>query len=172
MNQKTGVYNAIIKVTKREPESGVKFELSDQEKKDVLAELNDRFMDCTIEYRGKFNRDTIEKYTPGLLNNWLRKDERLNGGGKYVPKNPGIRQGSGDGKMKAMRQLLSTLKDDNERKIVQAEIDKRKLELKPEVKIELANLPENLRHLVPQDKIKVAEAKVETAPAAEETAAS
>jgi len=40
----------------------------------------------------------LRSYCSGLQSNWLRKDTRLNGGVKYVAKNPGSRAGSTDPK--------------------------------------------------------------------------
>ena len=91
---------------------------------------------------------TIRKYVPGLTNNWLRKDSRLNGGGKYVPKNPGSRSGSGDESIKAMKTLLSLTTDASAKVEIQAAIDARQLELKPKVEVNIEALPESLRYLL------------------------
>jgi hypothetical protein len=83
-----------------------------------------------------------------LVNNWVRKDTRLNGGTKYIPTNPGSRTGSGDEKLKNLRILLTMVPDDV-KPAVQVEIDKRVEELKPKAQdINLEMIPENLRHLV------------------------
>jgi len=88
------------------------------------------------------------KYIPGLVNNWLRKDTRLNGGTQYVTKRPGSRTGSGDESIKAMRTLLSMTDDPDAKLAIQQEINKRVAELKPKQEIKVEALPESLRHLV------------------------
>jgi hypothetical protein len=94
--------------------------------------------------------EQLNKYIPGLVNNWLRKDQRLNGGTTYVPKNPGSRSGSGDEAIKAMKTLLSITSDEDAKQAIQLEIDKRLSELKPKATVDVSKLPESLRHLVQQ----------------------
>jgi len=96
---------------------------------------------------GQTTADLI-KYIPGLVNNHVRKDLRLNGGTKYETKNPGSRAGSGDEALKAMRLLLSMTEDVDAKAAIQSEIDKRLGELKPKAVINVDVLPESLRHLV------------------------
>lgn len=90
------------------------------------------------------------KYIPGLVNNWVRKDKRLNGNTTYTAKNPGSRQGSGDEMVKNMRALLSTLSDPEQKAQVQAAIDDRLKSLKPKLTVDVSKIPESLRHLVKQ----------------------
>lgn len=90
----------------------------------------------------------VMKYIPGLVNNHVRKDGRLNGGVKYEAKNPGSRTGSGDESLKAMRTLLSVTVDPDAKRQIEDAIDARVEELKPKVTINAAALPESLRHLV------------------------
>lgn len=97
---------------------------------------------------GGQDNDALLKYIPSLVNNHVRKDLRLNGGVKYEAKNPGSRSGSGDESVKAMRALLAITTDAAAKVAIQAEIDKRVLELKPKVEIKVDALPESLRHLV------------------------
>lgn len=90
----------------------------------------------------------LRKYIPGLVNNWVRKDSRMNGGVKYTPKNPGSRTGSGDETLKNLRLLLTMVADDA-KPAVQAEIDKRIEELRPKaITINESAIPESLRHLL------------------------
>lgn len=100
---------------------------------------------CVKSSGGQSDEDLL-KYIPGLTNNWVRKDLRLNGGAKYVPKNPGSRSNGGDEVMKNLRLLLQSVTDESARQAVQAEIDKRAEQLKP--KIDLSLLPDSLKHLV------------------------
>ncbi len=90
------------------------------------------------------------KYIPGLVNNWIRKDPDLNGGAKYVPKNPGSRTGTGDATLVSLKALLQMLPaGDENRGAVELAIKERTEELKPKaVVIDASKLPEHLRHLV------------------------
>lgn len=90
----------------------------------------------------------VSKYIPGLVNNHVRKDTRLNGGTKYETKRPGSRTGSGDKTLQAMKQLLSVTVDADGRAEIQKAIDARIQELKPKAQIDIEALPEALRHLV------------------------
>lgn len=91
----------------------------------------------------------LKKYIPGLVNNWVRKDLRLNGGVKYEAKNPGSRSGNADEKLKNLRVLLSMVTDAEAKAAVQVEIDKRIEELRPKATaINIEAIPESLRHLV------------------------
>lgn len=92
---------------------------------------------------------SLRKYIPGLVNNWVRKDPRMNGGTKYEPKRPGSRAGTGDEGIKAMRTLLAMTHDETVKAKIQVEIDKRLAELKPKQELNVAALPESLRHLIP-----------------------
>jgi len=91
---------------------------------------------------------SLLKYIPGLVNNWCRKDLRLNGGIKYTPKNPGSRTGTQDESIRAMKTLLSLTTDPEAKLAIEAEIAKRVEELKPKVTVDVTKLPESLRHLV------------------------
>lgn len=97
---------------------------------------------------GGQDESSVMKYIPGLVNNHVRKDARLNGGTKYVAKNPGSRTGSGDESVKAMRTLLSVTTDPDAKAQIQAAIDTRIASLKPKQTINVDALPEALRHLV------------------------
>lgn len=97
------------------------------------------------------DESALRTYCSGLTSNWLRKDKRLNGGMKYVAKNPGSRVGSSDPQLKAMRVLLSTQEDPARRAEIQGFIDARvasiKASKKPAKTVNVADLPEELRHL-------------------------
>lgn len=92
----------------------------------------------------------VRKYVVGMVDNTFRKDKRMNGGVKYVPKNPGSRAGLGDPALKACRDLLSITEDPAAREAIQASIDARLAELQKEkaakaVTINPDDLPEELR---------------------------
>lgn len=145
MNQKDAVFAAIVSVLGHTPTTAV--ELTESQKPLVYDILVKGFMNGEIAYKSDFDEAIIRKYVPGLVNNWMRKDKRLNGNTEYQAKNPGSRTGAGDERLKALRALLAAVPDDV-KPTVQAEIDKRLEELKPSKTINVAALPEHLRHLV------------------------
>jgi|ERR1019366_3501639 hypothetical protein len=83
----------------------------------------------------------LRSYCSGLQSNWIRKDPRLNGGVKYVAKNPGSRAGSTDPQIKAMRTLLQTRTDlsSDDRAEIQTMIDSRVAEIKPAKSVTLTD---------------------------------
>jgi len=104
LSQKEGVYNAVVAFHNDNGlsfEDGNKVEFSKDDRATVIGIIYEAFNAGEIDMstEAKTNFDTPEKlktYTNGLLSNWLRKDVRLNGGSKYVAKNPGSRAGQGD----------------------------------------------------------------------------
>lgn len=127
MKQKDAVYQAVVSVTGFSGE-GV-CEPTREQKQVIHSILIEGFKNGEIELSRTYTDQEMRNYVTGLLNNWLRKDERLNGGGKYVPKNPGSRAGTGDAQLKALRALLSTLTDPADRAEVQKHIDARVAEI-------------------------------------------
>lgn len=149
VNQKESVFNCIKSV--KEFEVGNKVVLNQNEKETVIEMLCVGFETNSIEMsergRKKYvgNRVELRKYVVGLLNNWLRKDLRLNGNEKYKTKNPGSRVS--DSVLKNLKLLKQTLSDDDEIKKVDEVIEKRKNELseKKKVLIDLDKIPVELR---------------------------
>lgn len=149
VKQKDAVFNAVCTV-KGASEFTSAVELSKEERASVQSSLIAGFQAGNITYQGDATDSTkLSSYVSGLVSNWLRKDKRLNGNVAYVAKNPGTRTGAGDESLKAMRTLLSATADEDARAEIQAEIDKRVSELKPKKVINVAALPESLRHLAP-----------------------
>jgi len=73
----------------------------------------------------------VRSYVSGLVNNWFRKDTRLNGGAKYVTKAPGSRAGAGDEQLKALKALRATKSDDADAlTVIDAAIANRQTEIK------------------------------------------
>jgi hypothetical protein len=144
MNQKEATYNAVMNVVGS-------FEGACQPSKEQRAQVNailfEGFRAGTIELDREFDDKGLKAYCSGLQSNWLRKDNRLNGGVKYTAKNPGSRAGSGDASLKAMRALLSTTTDASEIEEIQSFIDKRVGELKKTtvVTINVDDLPAELK---------------------------
>ena len=92
MTQKEAVFSATVNVVGE-------FEGAYTPTKEQRAQVNNilfqGFRAETIELDRTYNDSELKAYVSGLQSNWLRKDSRLNGGIKYVPKNPGSRAGSG-----------------------------------------------------------------------------
>ncbi len=154
MTQNEAVVKAVVavfgnngKLDGAVPETG---KWTDAQKQLVHAMVLESFKsgECVKASGGQTEADLI-KYIPGLVNNHVRKDLKLNGGVKYEAKNPGIRAGTGDEAIKAMRTLLSITADPKAKAAIQSEIDKRLAELKPKQVIKAELLPESLRHLIP-----------------------
>lgn len=161
VNQKQAVKNAVMSVFKAD---GIQYTLggevsaldiiSDIQKTKVTNRVVEGFLSNEVEMstegKEKYFGDTKElrKYTVGLVNNWLRKDPEFNNGKTYSPKNPGSRQGQGDAQLKALRQLLKSTTDEEAISEIEVAIEQRIAELKPKAEIDVAALPEHLRHLV------------------------
>jgi len=96
----------------------------------------------------------VRTYVVGMVNNWFRKSTELNGGTKYAPKNPGVRQGSSDPQLKELKLLRKALIERNAQPEAVAKVDEaiaqRLSEIKPQSKIEvdLSKIPEHLRDLL------------------------
>ena len=124
-------------------------EWSNEQKVSVHRNILGMFLSGLVNKNsGGSDEVTLMKYIPGLTNNWVRKDTRLNGGTQYVPKNPGSRTGSGDEQLKNLKVLLTMVTDDA-KVAVQVEIDKRIEVLRPKPQmLNIDAIPESLRHLI------------------------
>ncbi len=147
MNQKTATYNAIQSVI--DFTDGTKIDMTKDQKAEVKAILVQQFKDGEIELKSE--QEDLGKYVNGLINNWLRKDKRLNGNVEYKAKNPGSRAGQGDTQIKNLRLLLKTDIDESAKAEVQQAITARLAELKPEkqIVVDAEAIPEHLKHLIP-----------------------
>lgn len=148
MNQKTAVYAAVVahcEITNNKAEVG-------DNKSLIINALIEGFEANAIELsekaRTKYigDRKALKSYVGGLLNNWLRKDTRLNGGDKYVTKKPGSRAGASDEVIKNLKALAATLEGDQLEAVNEA-IEKRKAEIKTTktVEIDYDLIPQSLR---------------------------
>lgn len=115
--QKDAAFKVIVEVTGFDG-SG-KCEPTKAHRETIIATLVGMFEAGQIELSSP--QEDLKGYVSGLVSNWLRKDTRLNGGTKYIAKNPGTR--SQDPVLKNMRVLLATLTDPMDQAVVQAEID-------------------------------------------------
>src|ERR1039458_3845130 len=107
MKQKEAVYNAILNVMGK-IEGDVSATITKEQRASVNQILFQGFRNEEIDLDREFDDAALKVYISGLTSNWLRKDNRLNGGVKYVAKNPGSRAGAGDETLKAIRALKST----------------------------------------------------------------
>jgi hypothetical protein len=149
-SQGEAVFQAVCEVIGGDPDGKVilrKDELAAVHSKVLLA-----FTSGQTVHSKSPNEATLLKYIPGLVNNWLRKDKRLNGGVQYAAKNPGSRTRSGDESVRAMRTLLSVTTDVEAKQQIQLAIDERLALIKPKTTavIDPSKLPEALRRFVPQ----------------------
>jgi len=150
MNQKEAVYKAVTAVKKTQSFDGP-VTLSRDERDQVSKLVAESFTKGEVAFAdGPREGKELSSYVSGLISNWLRKDNRLNGGVQYQPKNPGARTGSGDEAVKAMRALMQATTDPTAKKEIQAEIDKRLAALKPRKEIDINQIPEHLRKYVMQ----------------------
>jgi hypothetical protein len=145
ISQGEAVFQAVVTVCGAQDG---KYEPTEAQLKQIHEMVVGMFLSGVTVHSKDPDEAQLRKYVPGLTNNWLRKDKRLNGGTKYVAKNPGSRSGSGDESIKAMRTLLSITTDANAKAEIQKAIEVRQAELKPKVEVNVDALPESLRHLV------------------------
>jgi len=146
-NQKTATYDAIKSVINFT--DGDRVELTKDQKAKVKSILVEGFESGEIELKSE--QEDLNKYVNGLINNWLRKDTRLNGGTQYKIKNPGSRTGNTDPQVKNLRLLKKTVTDADALADIEAAIVARLAEIKPEkvVQVDAEAIPEELRHLIP-----------------------
>lgn len=129
---------------------GVK--LSDAQRKEVMDLVVAGLVSGDIEMsdKARAKHDTEAKmrvYASGLVTNWLNKSKELNGGVKYVAKNPGARSGSDEFKQAvALKKYLTEKGLD-----IPAELEKFITEhtpVKTEKVADVSALPEHLQRLV------------------------
>lgn len=149
ISQGEAVFQAVSKVFNTESGKAVPptTEWTSEQSAQVNAAVLAMFVSGATTHKKNPSEAELKKYIPGLVNNWVRKDRRMNGGSKYETKRPGSRTGTGDESIKAMRTLLASVTDSKDKATIQAAIDARIAELKPKKEIDLSALPESLRHL-------------------------
>ena len=158
MSQKQAIINAVLSFYPNYEMGGevtLKSILTKESKETIRKTLFEGFRAGKISFESKAellaNDSYLNKYVSSLLDNWVRKLPDFNNGGIYAIKNPGSRSGSSDLQVKNMRALLKKPGLTAEQKVeIQAAIDSRLVEIKPESKVEIDvnQIPENLRHLV------------------------
>lgn len=160
MNQKEATYTAITNALEN---SGIKFveftdvkkllthEIKSNIRHNLFQDFRAGHIEVSDDFKHKINDDSeLKKYVAGLISNWLRKDKRLNGNVPHQIQNPGVRVGQGDSQVKELRKLLKRVKGTDVEAKVKSALDNRIAEVKAakEPKINVDNLPENLRKLV------------------------
>ena len=120
MKQSQSVVEATVSVLGDEfrPGTPILTYITKEQTTQVVDLVTDSIMEGLTEFsdqaRAKYDdRKKVRSYVVGLVNNWFRKHKELNGGGTYVPKNPGSR--ISDPQLKEMRALRKRLIDRNAR---------------------------------------------------------
>lgn len=148
MTQGEAVYSAVIQVV-GEPNGKVLDYITDEETKQVEAVVFSMFKSGECSHSKNPDDVALMKYIPGLVNNWLRKDLRLNGGSEYVPKRPGSRTNSGDKELSNLKNLLKLYPGNQEIMLAIKAREAAVAESRKPV-VDVNHIPEHLRHLVPQ----------------------
>lgn len=158
LSQRESVFLAVCEVLGVECESfGSKVEITSEQKKQVTKIVADAICSGEVDFsdnaKAKYSTPIlVEGYVKGMVNNWLTKDTRLNGGTPYVAKNPGVRQGSSDQQLKELKKLRSIHTDAAVIAKIDAAIETRKTALQAEkvkdVAINADLIPEDLKHLL------------------------
>jgi hypothetical protein len=161
LKQKDSIFIAVEAALKNDGQSieeGVAVALTKDQRSSVVETVTTSLMNGETEMKdsARQNYDTEDKmssYAKGLVNNWLRKDKRLNGNVKYEAQNPGSRAGSQDPTIRELKKLLANVEDGEQKEAIQQEIDNRLAELKAQkaanrkASINTDLIPEELKHL-------------------------
>jgi len=151
-NQKEAVFTAVASITSIEDNT---VSLTTDQRAQVISivaagfEANEISMSeaACVKYLG--NPTELRKYSSSLVNNWLRKDTRLNGGAKYETKNPGSRAGSQDDMVKNLKALRASITDADKIAQIDEAITTRQAELKaaqaPTVQVNYDLIPADLK---------------------------
>ena len=166
LSQVNAVYQAVTNVLKeneiefRDGEVNVGSILSKDMKTAVIGMLMNGFREGLIELKDTESNKAkladegeLRVYVRGLVDNWLRKDKRLNGGMTYTAKNPGskghLKYATEEEKLqiKTMRHILKEIGEDKDVRDHLNDLESRIRARAPkaESKVDLSVLPENLR---------------------------
>lgn len=160
LTQRAAVYNATKQVFEdagHDFEDGMNVDavISDNMRKSIIDIVCAGFSKGEVELKDTpSNREKLANptklrgYVGGLVSNWFRKDERLNGDTKYQIKNPGSRAGSTDPQLKALRALATQFKGTPKATIIEAQIKSRQETIAKEkaskVVVDISALPPEL----------------------------
>jgi hypothetical protein len=157
ISQKECVYLAVCEVIGVDGFNG-KAELSKEQLSKVHGIVTDVMSDggaeLSAEAKAKYcTRELLLTYVKGMVNNWLRKDTRLNGGSKYVTKNPGSRSGSKDPQLSELYKLKSLVAHDDEsvakvESAIKLRLEQIAAEKAPKVEINADLIPDELKDLL------------------------
>lgn len=158
VSQKDAVFSAVISVLK---ENGVEFMVNQDTLSDVLDKdlrmliinnLINKFKTGAVVLSKGYNDKELKSYVGGLVNNWTKKDMRLNGGITHTIQQPGSRIGQTDPMAKELRKMLIATKGTPNEAIVKKELIKRQEQLRKEqaasIIIDKTHIPEALHHLL------------------------
>lgn len=134
MNQKDAVFSAITTVFSNNNVSFVSGtdnannllnkQLRSEVTNIVAGQIRSGEVEMSQEARSKNAEDSaLRSYVSSLITNWLRKDNRLNGGSSPVKSSKRIVHT--DSQLKALRQLLAAQTDQAKRLEIQTHIDQR-----------------------------------------------
>jgi len=157
MNQREACFAVISNIKKFEPNT--KVSLTDGERKEVVNRLTDMFLNDEVEMKDteansvkKQDPAKMKSYVIGLVNDFFRKDKRVNGNIAYEASAPGSRPT--DQKLKVLMAVYQiAISENNEEakaKIYEA-IEARKAEVKKPAKqkeIDYSLLPDDIRELL------------------------
>jgi len=121
----------------------------------VTASILEGGTDFSTTARIKYDEPKkVRSYVVGMVNNWFRKGKELNGGGVYVPKNPGSRAGNGDAELKELKLLKKALTERNAKPEALAKVDAaiaarlETLGATKKIEINLDLIPDELKDLI------------------------
>jgi hypothetical protein len=157
ISQKESVFLAVCEVLGVESFDG-KIELSKDQLSKVHTIVTDAILDGSVEFSteaaAKYcTRELALGYVKGMVNNWLRKDTRLNGGSPYITKNPGSRAGSSDPQIAELKKLKNLFTADAEKSAkidaaIKTRLDQIAAEKAPKVEINPDLIPDELKDLL------------------------
>jgi hypothetical protein len=150
-NQKEAVYSVVMSVFNAKEETNdlpISQQIGAEDRKVIVAEVTKLFIEGKVALSSP--QADIKKYVVGLVNNWLRKDTRLNDGAKYITKNPGSRSCVSDPVIKNLKNLLCDPSLTTEqRAYIQAEIDKRIAATKPTpAAVDMNLIPDHIKAML------------------------
>lgn len=155
MSQKEVVYQTIISYCfnngiKRE---GLLTELTKVQKLEVVGLMVELTKEGRVEVKSEKESKDLKKYWTGCVGNWLKKDMRLNGGSKYIPKTKKGPRVSDE--VKELKKLLAAVELSGNEEVIDKvqlelarQLDKEAVEKEVDTAIDASKLPESLRHLV------------------------
>jgi hypothetical protein len=169
LNQKESVYQATVAIAGEAGLTNTKaIDLPKEVRQQIVEAVTQSIIigetEFSAEAHEKHNTvEAVRKYVIGLVNNWFRKDIRLNGGTKYVAKNPGCRTGITDPQIQELKKLLQLHPQAADQ--INAAIEARKVELgavKKDIVIDASKIPESLRGLLVKQTEEVPPEEVES----------